>query len=146
MSLHDKTRRWLAFCIPVKSIITSHFRGQLVALTVIQVNAATLHMGELRDVWPAWILTKQCSEERWYGTRKHNTRTEMDKINEEASELDELKGSSSSSDLTLSVWMIQSSTVLEYYFGLTNERWTRAIVSISTASHFFQTSPLRYAP
>lgn len=112
MSLHDKVRRWLAFCIPVKSIIAAHFRGQLIALTVIQVNAATLQMGELRDLWPAWILPKQCSEERWCGTRQHNTRIETEKINGEASELDELKGSSSSPDSTLCEWYSQAQSLI----------------------------------
>lgn len=50
MILRDKVRSRLAFCSPVKSITTAHFRGQLIALTMIQVYTAMLHMGELSDL------------------------------------------------------------------------------------------------
>lgn len=105
MILRDKVRSRLAFCSPVKSITTAHFRGQLIALTMIQVYTAMLHMGELSDLWPVWILPKQPYEQRHQcGTRQHNTSTGENKINREAPEW--ISGPSSSLDPTLNVCML----------------------------------------
>lgn len=142
MILHDKVRRWLAFCNPVKSITTAHFRGQLVALTMIQVCTAMLHMGERSDLWPAWILPKQHYEQRRQcGTRQHNTGAGEHKINGEAPEMDERNGSPSSPDPTLYVCMIQSSTTnLKYHFVLTN--WDFSTSTLSLFFFFYQVSAI----
>lgn len=121
MVLHGKVRRWVAFCNPVKSITTGHSRGQLIALTMIQVcDAAMLHTGELSGLWPAWVQPKQHGKQRHQcGTRQSNTRAGGPQNNGEALEMDKWKASASSPDSTLRGCMIKSSTTtLKCYFVL----------------------------
>lgn len=92
MILHEKVRRWLAFCNPVKSLQRStrclhHDPG-------LHCNAMQGGGTGLSDLWPAWVLPKQRCEQRCQcGTRQHNIRAGEHKINGEAPEMDEWNGS-----------------------------------------------------
>lgn len=133
MGLHDKVRGWVAFCNPVKSITTGHFRSQLIALSMIQVCAGMLHTRELSGLWPVWVQPKQhCKQRHQCGTRQCSTTAGGHQISGEALAMGKQKASASSPDPTLCACTIKSSTTtLKYYFVLTSQ-----CIRTSTASHF----------